>query len=136
VHHAVAVAVGDALEELVHQVLDGMGPVVRRRGGEGGKEKERKRKGFFLVSFLKRGRKKRKREKKKKKLKNFFLPERMRGPLPVPVHPLLEVRLQELKHQVEHGLGVLLDVLDAEQPGEKRGKEKKRKRRKKFSGFR
>ena len=58
----------------------------------------------------------RKKKKKKKERKKNSLPERVRGPFPVPVHPLLEVSLQELEDEVEHGLGVLLDVLDAEQP--------------------
>ena len=36
---------------------------------------------------------------------NFFsLPERVRGPFAVPVHPLFEVRLQELEDEIEHGL--------------------------------
>ena len=39
----------------------------------------------------------------------------------MPVHPLFQVRLQELEHQVEHGLGVLLNVLDAEQSEKKEG---------------
>lgn len=44
----------------------------------------------------------------------------MGGTLAVPVHPFLQIRLQELEDEVEHRLGVLLNVLDAEQPGNKK----------------
>lgn len=37
------------------------------------------------------------------------------GPLSVPVHVLLQVRREVLEDQVQHGLGVLLDVLDAQE---------------------
>jgi hypothetical protein len=79
--------------------------------------RRRRRRVFVLfrvvnIKSLERGR-------RKTGKKSISLPERVRGPLPVPVHPLFQVRLQELEDEVEHGLRVLLDVLDAEQPRER-----------------
>lgn len=42
--------------------------------------------------------------------------QRVRGPLAVAVHVLLQVGAQVLKHQVQAGLVVLLQVLHAQQP--------------------
>jgi hypothetical protein len=61
-HHAVAVAVGDSLEELVHQVLDGVGPGV---------EEEEKEKSFCFVP-RRQHQKSRKRSKKNGEKIYFF----------------------------------------------------------------